>query len=196
MPFPRILQTPRSGDERLHLAGGNLDISVLDFWRWSASDLLSNATRGVFAEFIVAAALEIPFDTVRDEWGAFDLLTPEGVKVEVKSAAYIQSWHQVKESIISFRVPATRAWDADTNRQALESKRQADVYVFALLAHREQESIDPLNLDQWHFYVLPTSLLNSRTRSQHSITLRSLDSLTGGPIQFAKLRAAVLQAYS
>ena len=55
----------------------------------------------------------------------------------MKSAAYIQSWHQVKESIISFRVPATRARDADTNRQAVESKRQADVYVFALLAHRE-----------------------------------------------------------
>ena len=77
------------------------------------------------------------------------------------------------------------AWDADTNRQALESKRQADVYVFALLAHREQETIDPLNLDQWDFYVLPTRVLNARARSQHSITLRSLDALAGGSVMFA-----------
>jgi hypothetical protein len=194
MAFPKIQQNPRTGDERLYLSGERLTLSVLDFWRWSASDLLSNATRGRFAEFIVAAALDIPFDTIRDEWGAFDLLTPEGVKVEVKSAAYIQSWHQVKESIISFRVPVTRAWDADTNKQALESKRQADVYVFALLAHREQESIDPLNLDQWHFYVLPTSVLNARTRSQHSITLKRLDALSSGAVSFADLKSKVEKA--
>lgn len=177
--FPRLIQQPRTGTEELHSKGKSTGLSVLDFWRWSASDLLSNATRGRFAEFVVASALEIPFDEIRDEWGAFDLLTGEGIKVEVKSAAYIQSWHQTRESLISFRVPKTRAWDAETNKQALDVQRQADVYVFALLAHRDQLTIDPLDLDQWHFYVLPTYVLNSRTRSQHSITLRTLDTLSG-----------------
>jgi hypothetical protein len=189
-----MIQEPRRGDEPLHSGGKSLAISVLDFWRWSASDLLSNATRGRFAEFIVANALGIPLDQVRDEWGAFDLLTPEGIKVEVKSAAYIQSWYQSKPSIISFRVPKTRAWNAETNVQEVEAHRQADVYVFALLAHTNQTTIDPLDVSQWQFFILPTSVLDSRTRSQHSITLRTLVSLSGGAVTYSELRRAVQTA--
>src|SRR5882724_11008094 len=114
MEFPRIIQKPRPGTELLHFDGKTLGVSVFDFWQWSASDLLSNTTRGVFAEFIVASAVGISLDQVRDEWGAFDLLSSEGIKIEVKSAAYIQSWFQHKVSPIMFRVPKTRAWNADT----------------------------------------------------------------------------------
>jgi hypothetical protein len=194
LELPRIIQEQRTGDEPLHYSNQSLGISVLDFWRWSASDLLSNATRGRFAEFIVAIALGIPFDQVRDEWGAFDLLTPEGLKVEVKSAAYIQSWHQSKPSIISFRVPKTRAWSAETNVQEAEARRQADVYVFALLAHTDQTTIDPLDVGQWQFFILPTAVLDSRTRSQHSITLRTLVALSGGAVMYDDLRKAVQAA--
>ena len=196
LELPRILQHPRTGDEPLHADGVALDVNVRDFWRWSASDLLSNATRGRFAEFIVAGALGIPFDEVRDEWGAFDLVSPEGIKIEVKSAAYIQSWHQAKPSIISFRVPKTRAWNPDTNKQEMESRRQADVYVFALLAHSDQETIDPLNVNQWHFYVLPTAELDSRTRSQHSISLKSLAALSGGEVTYNELKEKVKLAFA
>jgi len=194
MELARIKQKPRTGEEPLHSDKQNLDVNVFDLWRWSASDLLSNTSRGVFAEFIVARALDIPLDEVRDEWGPFDLKTPEGIRVEVKSAAFVQSWAQVKHSIISFRVPKTRAWNPETNILDPEARRQAQVYVFALLAHKEQETIDPLNVNQWHFYVLPTSVLNERTRSQHSITLRTLDALSGGSVSFNDLREAIRKA--
>ncbi|HMM79381.1 MAG TPA: hypothetical protein PKC65_05100 [Pyrinomonadaceae bacterium] len=190
--FPRIVAKPKSGQERLVSEGKELGFSVLDFWRWSSSDLLSNATRGVLAEFIVAVALEIQLERVREEWGAYDLTTPEGIKVEVKSAAFIQSWRQDRLSKVSFRVPKTRAWDSESNRQANEIQRQADVYVFCLLAHTEQEVIDPLDLDQWQFFVLPTAFLDGRKRSQHSITLKSLADLSHGHVDFHQLRARVL----
>lgn len=194
MELPRTIQKPRTGAELLHSDGHNLDVSLFDFWRWSGSDLLSNPSRGVFAEFIVARALNIPLDALRDEWGPFNLKTPDGIRFEVKSAAFVQSWAQVKHSIISFRVPKTRAWNPETNILDPEARRQAQVYVFALLAHKEQESIDPLNVNQWHFYVLPTSVLNERTRSQHSITLRTLDALSGGSVSFNDLREAIRKA--
>jgi hypothetical protein len=115
-----------------------------DFWRWSVSDLVSNATRGRLAEFIVANALGISTTAVvRDEWSPFDLQTPEGVKVEVKSAAYIQSWYQSKLSSISFRTPKTHAFDPETNQHDIEAKWQADVYVFAVLVHEDKKTIDP-----------------------------------------------------
>jgi hypothetical protein len=164
----------KTGQERFSRAGGSLEADLLAFWRWSASDLASNATRGRLAEFIVALAMGIPLNEPRDEWGAYDLQTQEGIKIEVKSAAYVQSWSQRRFSSISFRVPKTRAWDPNTNQQSDSARRQAEVYVFALLKHKDKRSLDPLNLDQWAFYVLPTCVLDSRLRSQHSITLRSL----------------------
>jgi len=190
----RIYPVRRSGNEPLHSNGHSLGVTLLDFWRWSSSDLISNATRGVLAEFIVASALGIKLDRVRDEWGAFDLETPEGITIEVKSAAYIQSWSQRNLSVIKFRIPKTRAWNADTNVREREPRRQSQVYVFALLAHRDKSSIDPLNVNQWRFFVLPTKVLDTRTRSQHSITLRSLEALAGQAIHYDDLREAVHKA--
>ncbi len=156
--------------------------------------MVSNATRGILAEFIVANALGIELNDVRDEWRAFDLITPEGITVEVKSAAYIQTWSQRDFSRITFRIPKTRAWDADTNVQEKVPRRHAKVYVFALLAHKDKSSIDPLNVEQWQFFVLPTAVLNARTRSQHSITLRSLENLAGRAVSYNELREAVRKA--
>jgi hypothetical protein len=190
----RIEPVPKDGDEPLHYKGSPVGATLLDFWRWSSSDLVSNATRGVLAEFIVACALGVDLNEVRDEWGAFDLITPEGVTVEVKSAAYLQSWEQHKLSSVQFSVRKTKALDATTNLYKPEARRQARVYVFALLAHRDKRSVDPLNLDQWQFFVLPTALLDARTRSQHSITLPSLMALAGAAIGYEQLHEAVCQA--
>ena len=55
----RIQATLKTGSERLIYDDKILDFSLLDFWRWSVSDILSNATRGRFAEFIVATAAKI-----------------------------------------------------------------------------------------------------------------------------------------
>lgn len=190
----RLYPTRRSGDELLHSNGHSLGPSLLDFWSWSASDIVSNTQRGVLAEFIVANAIGVDLNGVRDEWGAYDLTTPDGIRVEVKSAAFIQSWEQRDYSIISFNVPKTRAWNSDTNIQEAEPRRQADVYVFALLAHKEKLTIDPLNVGQWTFFVLPTAVLDARKRSQTSITLHSLETLTGHGIHYEDLRQAVVQA--
>lgn len=190
----RLTIKRKTGQEPFKAAGKVLDFTLSDFWRWSVSDLVSNATRGRLAEFIVARALSASTDEVRDEWQAYDLLTPDGVKIEVKSAAYLQSWHQKEPSKIVFQTPKTRAWDPNTNIQGKESKRQAEVYVFALLAHKDKATIDPLNLDQWRFYVLPTSALDARKRSQHSITLKSLEDLAGSSIGYDRLCDTVKEA--
>jgi hypothetical protein len=192
--LPRLVIRPRKATDRVHRAGHEFGPSLVHFWQWSASDLVSNATRGVLAEFLVAVALGVPLDGVRDEWAAFDLTTPEGITVEVKSAAYVQSWAQRRLSDIVFRTPRTRAWDPDSNLQATEQQRQAQVYVFALLAHTDKGSIEPLDVAQWHFFVLPTETLNRRTRSQHSITLPSLRALAGDGVSFEALREQVLAA--
>lgn len=181
LPFlGKVHATPKTGNEKLVYNNNALDFSLIDFWRWSASDLLSNATRGIFAEFIVATATKINLRQVRDEWGAFDLETHDGIKIEVKSSAYIQSWLQRKLSPISFSTKAAFVWDLATNKQEEIARRSADVYVFCLLHYPDKQTVDVLNLNQWTFYVLATNKLNSYKRSQHSITLNSLKKLTNG----------------
>lgn len=159
------------------------------------SDLISNATRGRLAEFIVATALRIDLKEVRDEWKAYDLLTPEGIKVEVKSAAYVQSWNQKKPSVITFDTKASRYWDSETNIQSKESKRQADVYVFCLLKHADKSTINPLALEQWEFYVLSRRDLEGYKRSEVSITLKSLQKLAP-TITYDSLKDAVFRKFN
>lgn len=186
MQLDKIQATLKSGHEKLTYNDKPLNFSLLDFWRWSVSDILSNATRGRFAEFIVATATNIDIRSCRDEWSAFDLETRNGIKLEIKSAAYLQSWFQQTHSKISFSTRAALSWDSLSNKQSETAKRHADVYVFCLLHHNNKQTVEPLNMNQWEFYVLATKQLNDYTRSQHSITLKSLQALTQ-PVCYNKL---------
>lgn len=162
------------------------------------SGLVDNTTRGVLAEFIVARAVGAPTVGARDPWATFDLETPEGVKIEVKSSSYVQSWAQDRLSDINFGIAPSYAWDPEIGDFEGEPKRHADVYVFALLAHKNQSTIDPMDLDQWEFYVLPTAVLDKDFGSQKRITLKALKELTSktltSPVHFDELKTTVLQA--
>ncbi len=165
--------TRKTGAEPFRNGGVLLKRTLLDFWRWSASDLVSNALRGVLAEYIVACALDLPQD-VRVEWDAFDLKMRDGLKIEVKSAAYLQSWDQRALSKIIFGIQPTRAFEAATNDYTGALRRQADVYVFCLLHHQDKATVDPLDLAQWTFYLLRASVLDERFPLQKSIGLAGL----------------------
>jgi hypothetical protein len=192
----KLIKTkPKKGDEALSCNGANTPHTLLDFWRWSTSNILSNATRGRFAEFIVSTAMEINPENIREEWDAYDIISEDGVKIEVKSAAYIQSWQQKSFSVISFSIKPARHWDKETNILHGEPKRHADVYVFCHLKHKDKNTIDPLKLEQWDFYVLPTYRIDIYERSQSSITLNSLKKLTN-PIMYSELKDEIRKEYN
>lgn len=190
----QIKAIPKKGCEKLTDNGANTKYTLLDFWRWSVSDILSNATRGRFAEFIVGTVIDINIERPREEWEAYDLLMDDKIKIEVKSAAYIQCWNQKQYSPISFSIKPSKYWDYSTNIET-ERKRHADVYVFCHLKHLDQETIDPLRMEQWDFYVLSTSQLNNYKRSQTSISLNSLQTLTKA-VSYSKLKEQILLAYN
>ena len=134
----------------------------------------------MLAEFIVASAVGC-IGSTRKEWDAFDIETSERIKVEVKSGAYIQSWSQKKLSSIQFGIRPTQGWDATSNTYSTESMRQSDVYVFCVLSHQNKETIDPLNLDQWVFYVIATETLNRLVGNQNTIVPSRLKQF--GPLE-------------
>jgi len=191
--FGKIKIEQKTGDERLTFKDRETGLKLLDFWQWSVSDLVSNATRGRFAEFIVASAIKCNLEIIRDEWSPYDLTSPEGIKIEVKSASYLQSWFQGDFSRISFSIKAAHIWDSETNRFGTTPSRQSDVYVFCVLKHKDQQTLNPMNLDQWEFYVVSTVEINNYTRSSTSITLKSLQNLTSA-IDYDQVRQAIIDA--
>ena len=94
------------------IAGLN-GLTLGDFWSWAYSDVLNNRNRSILAEFLVASALGV-IDRPRVEWDAVDLCY-RGKGIEVKSAAYLQSWKQEHLSAIRYDIAKKLGWDAESD---------------------------------------------------------------------------------
>lgn len=164
-----------------------------EFQAWAYDDLVTNTTCGLLAEHIVATSLGI-HDTKRVEWDHYDLeidRAGEGVGIEVKSAAYVQTWEQAQVSEIAFRIRPAQGWDACTNTYADSAKRSAAVYVVCLLEGEDRERIDPLDVAQWTFYVLSSSKLDRQVPTRKTIRLGRLNGLGAHPCNYDGLKAAI-----
>ena len=182
-----------TGNEEFTLHGKGAGITVLDFWRWAFSDLIDNTQRGVMAEFLVYSSLNSSTnDTqMRENWLPFDITSPSGRRIEVKSAAYIQAW--TTENIfaqIRFDIGKKLAWDNATATSATVAKRNCDLYVFCLFTAKTK-NVSLLNLDYWDFYVLPTSILDEKVPNQKGIALSSLLKLEPVKTDYAGLGAVI-----
>lgn len=185
----------KSGAEPLHSDGQPLPQTLLQFWQWSSSDLVNNALRGVLAEYLVATAIGCDLSP-RREWDDYDLETAEGIKVEVKSAAYLQSWSQQDYSAIQFSIKPSQGWNALDNTYSPQSKRQADVYVFCVLKHKDKTTVDPLNVSQWDFYILPTHVLNDQLPQQSTLGLSRLKKLNAVQTHYESIYDEIQQIMS
>ena len=183
--------TPRGAGQAFTVGQGGAGFKLGDFWQWMGSSLLDNTVRGLLAEYIVAQALSA-VSRVRVEWDEFDVQTSRGIKVEVKSAAYIQSWKQKRHSAIRFGIAPTRGLDSTSGAYSGEKRRSADVYVFCLLAHKDQATVAPLNLDQWEFMVISTAKLDALVPTQKTIGLKPLLALEPRVVAFGEIEAEVL----
>jgi len=184
----------KTGEETLCEGVTSTGIKLNEFWSWSSSDILNNSLRGIFAEFIVASDLKIT-KANRVEWDAYDLLLDDKIKIEVKSS-YIQSWKQAKISNISFGIRSTIPDNTVSKVSSRERKRQSDVYVFCLLAHKDQNTVNPLNMEQWEFYVLNTEVLNERLPKQKTIVLNSLLKLNPTKCKYGDIRKTIYNTLS
>jgi hypothetical protein len=188
-PYPALTVKRKRGDEPFLNANGSVRLS--DFWAWAYSDLMGNTERGKLAEYIVSLAMGCA-DGVNENWSVFDVLSPESIKIEVKTSAYLQSWTQKKLSDIRFGVRKTLAWDSTSNAYASTAERQADVYVFCVENCRDQDAVNPLDLSQWDFYPVATQVLNTSIGQQKTIGLNALVVLGAKKCSFDELRDNVL----
>lgn len=187
----RRLPELKKSDEPFRIHGETAGFTLGDYWQWSGSDLLSNLQRGVLAEFLVARLLG-DAKYVRHEWESYDVQNRNGEleTLEVKSAAYVQSWHlahpnECKPSIIRFDIaPKKRS-----------KRREADGYVFCVLGKPDVVP-DPLDLTQWVFYTITTNALNKQCLGQKTIWLRPLQELAGlYTANYQELRSVIKEMF-
>jgi hypothetical protein len=184
----------KNGNELFTFYENNTQCKLIDFWKWSVSDLISNATRGTLAEFIVAMAMEIDLSTVREEWDAYDLETEDGIKIEIKTSAYLQTWFQKNYSKIIFSIKPAYSWNAKTNETSKIKSRPSDIYVFCLLKHKNKKTVNPLKLEQWIFYVVSTKRINNICGNKNSIQLNSLEKITEC-VNYNELKEKIREEY-
>ena len=164
---------------------------------------MNNTLRGAYCEFIVAAALGLDLSACREDWTPWDLTVPkqwhdgeacsEAIHIEVKSCAYLQSWRQSKLSSIVFSIRPPLAWNEGVGYEQV-ARRQADIYIFGLYTITDREKADPLILDGWRFYVIPTSVINDHCGNQKTITLHALEKLNPQITDYSGVKDAVLLA--
>lgn len=191
--------------------------TVGDFWAWAYSDVDTNVTRAVYAEWLVGTALGC-VGGVRPSWTPWDL-DYAGTKIEVKSTSYLPNWgrlvdnpnapHLGKRRVAGRRHPNTRRTfdikattatfpadpavpvgpDADYYHDP-EIGRRADVYVFAYYAERDSARYDSLDVSGWRFYVLPTPELEGHFGAQDTVALSRVQSVTA-EVGYGDLKGAV-----
>lgn len=188
----KVLEEDRkTGQECICDDQGKNISTILDYWQWAYSSLLGNTERGNYAEYLVAVALGIA-DKTRIGWDKYDLKSPSGVSVEVKTSGYLQTWSQNKLTKPIFSIAASKAWDYKSNEYEAESKRQADVYVFCVHNYTKKDAgLNPLDLTQWEFYVLPTETLNEKMPTQKNISLDKVKSLGAVCTNFSGLKDVI-----
>ena len=145
---------------------------------------------------MVALAVGEADDKPRQAWAPYDVETPDGITVEVKLSAYIQNWAQRKESTPRFSIRQARAWDCNTGTYSDEKVRNSDFYVFCLHKHCDKGTLDPLDMSQWDFYILPTVTLERTAKEQKTIGLASLDRLGARRVSFGQIHDTLRELHN
>lgn len=179
-------------EDEVFTMDGSPVFSVLDFWQFEFGALISMV--GTIGEFLVCRALEIPKAENVIKWTGYDV-SYKCKRIEVKSTSYIHSWNGNKQSDVrtfSIAPSNNNYWlvkdDSDTKKRS----RQSELYVFCLNTQRDYEHFDPLKVDSWEFYVIPTYQINERCDrigipDQKTISLNVVKKMTE-PAKWTKLK--------
>ena len=209
--------------EHFDLLHGDADFDsktgMLDFWKWAFSDLLEDTLKGLYAEWLVGHLLGLPMKRGdRFHYGNFDLRSSGGLRIEVKSSSYWQSWKlrnpdgspRSTDEVDSWRPTdkkrivfgGLRAKDA-VDRTNVTIGYKSDVYVFAFQSETDPLVWDALDLSQWEFYFLSRadldkvgvkSLSLKRLRSMCSpLTARMLQQVGRSRLAELELTAVALR---
>lgn len=164
------------GNEKFILNNNKLDFGILDFWIYKYSNIYN--MQEVIAEFIVEKALNIEKSYNTDYWTLFDILY-RNCRIEIKETSYYHPWNENGKVSNQRSFGITKAnSNYENNGSENKFERQNDIYVFCLNTGTTKESSNPMNLNNWEFYIVPTSVINEKCSNNKTISLNKVRQLT------------------
>lgn len=173
-------------EDSFKINGCEIGLTVFDFWKYAYSDLNADP-RDVIAEFLVSNALGIHEATNRQDWTLYDI-DFRGVRIEVKCTGFYQTWREDDNVSEERRFSIRQA----TDRKTKICERHNDIYVFCLLKGNTRQEANPLVLENWEFYVIPTSKINEECGNNKSISLNKVKKLCN-PSSYSDLKNEIME---
>ncbi len=164
-----------TGQEQFTFDGNPAGFSVLDFWAFQHSNIWD--VQEEIAEFIVAKALgqDVPYN--KNGWTLWDM-NYKGKRIEVKETGYYHSWRTDGKVSQQRTFGITKAYSRYKDNTS-EFKRQNDIYVFCLILGETKEASNPLVLENWRFWVVPTATINRLCGDNKTISLGRVKRISG-----------------
>ena len=183
----KLCDSHLTGNEEFSYNGQETNLTILEFWRWHYSELYN--MQNLMAEFIVAKALGLSQAVNAGSWTLYDIKY-RGKRIEVKETAYMHSWQKDDTPKSQTRVFGITKAHEKYKDSSTPLGRQNDIYVFCLNTGETRETSNPLKLENWEFYVVPTSVINKKCGDAKSISLPRLRKISES-IAYPKLRAVI-----
>lgn len=153
-----------------------LGFDLLDFWEFHFSNIYTMQDK--IAEFIVAKALGVNSAQNSEYWTLWDV-TYRNQRIEIKETSYYHTFN--KDGKVSKQrgfgiTMANGSYDLKNSGNS-EFCRQNDIYIFCLNTGETKEESYPLDLSNWEFYIVPTSVINEKCGNNKTISLGRIKSL-------------------
>jgi hypothetical protein len=121
--------------------------------------VLMNTFRAVVAEVIVARALGDRWVHCAADYHPYDFERDDGVAVEVKQSAALQSWTKDRAGATKSRFDIAERTGRYVDEVWVSGRRRyADIYIFAHHPRTDRHT-DHRRPEQWDFYVVPSCAL-------------------------------------
>ena len=117
----------------------------------------------------------------------------DGVKLEAKLGICTRLPTRPTFASVRFDTRAVVGRPPDQRCFDLQDKLHSDLFVFTVISHKLDEPIDPLILDHWIFFVLPTAIL-ARRHDTNTITVSSISGLGAIPLNFRTLKEVIIDS--
>ncbi len=177
------------GNEIFTYNNNSLGFTWLDFWKFQYSNI-DNLKESI-AEFLVAKALGIDTPHNTSYWTLFDILY-RNTRIEVKQTAYYHPWNEngnVSNARIFDIKKANSSYENEKSPNIYE--RQNDIYVFCLNNGNTKETSNPLELSNWEFYIIPTSVINEQCQNNKTVSLGRIRSMGFSHFEFGQIKAEI-----
>ncbi|MBO5476776.1 MAG: hypothetical protein J6A15_03360 [Clostridia bacterium] len=165
-----------------------MDFGIVELWEQKYSNIYN--MQETIAEFLVERALGLEKSFNSDYWTLYDILYRD-YRIEVKETGYYHPWNEEGNISLQRVFGITKAnSNYEDNTKENKYERQNDIYVFCLNTGKDKETSNPMNINNWKFYIIPTAVINKQCGNNKTISLNRVKNLAR-EVQYNEIKEVI-----